>query len=33
LKYLQDKSTLVVPLELPQHHDREYKQLELKPWF
>ena len=31
-KYCQDQSTLVVPLELPQHHDRKYKQLELKPW-
>jgi hypothetical protein len=31
-KYLEDQSTLVVPLQLPQHHDREYKQLELKPW-
>jgi len=33
LKYIQDQSTLVVPLELPKHHDRQYKQLELKPWF
>lgn len=33
LKYMQDQSTLVVPLEHPLHHDREYKQLELKPWF
>lgn len=33
MKYLQDQSSLVVPLELPQHHDREYKQLELKNWF
>ena len=32
-KYLQDQSTLVVPLDMPLHHDREYKQLELKPWF
>jgi hypothetical protein len=32
-KYMQDQSTLVVPLELPRHHDREYKQLELKRWF
>jgi hypothetical protein len=32
-KYMQDQSTLVVPLELPRHHDREYKQLELKKWF
>jgi len=33
LKYCQDQSSLVVPLELPRHHDREYKQLELKKWF
>lgn len=33
LKYMQDQSSLVVPLELPLHHDREYKQLELKSWF
>ena len=33
IKYLQDQSSLVVPLELPIHHDRNYKQLELKPWF
>ena len=33
LKYCQDQSTLVVPMELPRHHDREYKQLELKKWF
>lgn len=33
LKYCQDQSTLVVPLELPRHHDRQYKQLELKKWF
>jgi len=33
LKYMQDQSTLVVPLEIPKHHDRQYKQLELKPWF
>jgi hypothetical protein len=32
MKYCQDQSTLVVPLEIPRHHDREYKQLELKPW-
>lgn len=32
-KYLEDQSTLVVPLELPRHTDREYKQLELKRWF
>lgn len=33
LKYTQDQSSLVVPLEHPLHHDRQYKQLELKPWF
>lgn len=33
IKYCNDQSTLVVPLELPRHHDREYKQLELKRWF
>jgi hypothetical protein len=32
-KYLQDQSTLVMPLQHPEHHDRQYKQLELKPWF
>jgi len=33
LKYIEDQSTLIVPLELPRHHDRQYKQLELKPFF
>jgi hypothetical protein len=33
LKYCEDQSTLVVPLDMPRHHDREYKQLELKQWF
>lgn len=33
LKYIDDQSTLIVPLELPRHHDRQYKQLELKPFF
>lgn len=33
MKYMQDQSSLVVPLEVPRHHDRQYKQLELKPWF
>jgi hypothetical protein len=33
LKYREDQSTLVVPLELPLNHDREFKQLELKPWY
>lgn len=32
-KYRLDQSTLVVPLSLPQHHDRQYKQLQLKSWF
>jgi hypothetical protein len=32
-KYRLDQSTLVVPLSIPQHHDRQYKQLELKSWF
>jgi len=32
MKYLQDQSTLVVPLDLPQQNDRNFKQLELKPW-
>ena len=33
MKYLQDQSSLVVPLVWPQQPDRVYKQLELKPWF
>lgn len=33
VKYLQDQSTLVMPLEREQRPDREYKQLQLKPWF
>jgi len=33
LKYMQDQSSLVMPMDRPLHHDREYKQLELKPWF
>jgi hypothetical protein len=32
LKYIQDQSTLVQPLELPHLIDRDYKQLELKKW-
>jgi len=32
-KYRLDQSTLIVPLSLPQHHDRQYKQLQLKRWF
>jgi hypothetical protein len=31
-RYCYDQSTLVTPLELPRHHDREYKQLQLKKW-
>lgn len=33
IKYLQDQNSLVVPLELHVRPDREYKQLQLKPWF
>jgi hypothetical protein len=33
LRYIEDQSTLVVPLDLPLNHDRQYKQLELKPFF
>ena len=32
MKYTQDQSTLVLPMEHPQNHDRQFKQLELKPW-
>jgi len=32
MKYTQDQSTLAVPMEHPLNHDRQYKQLELKPW-
>jgi len=32
-KYLEDQSTLVMPMQYPMHHDKQYKQLELKPWF
>ena len=32
LKYLEDKSTLVVPLSLPQANDRVYKQLQPSPF-
>jgi hypothetical protein len=32
LKYSKDQSTLVMPFDRPLHHDREYKQLELKPY-
>ena len=33
MKYVQDQSTLVMPLERELKVDRDYKQLELKPWF
>ena len=33
LKYIQDQSTLVQPLDLPKLVDKDYKQLELKKWF
>jgi len=32
IKYLNDQSTIVVPLDLPLNHDRQFKQLELKEW-
>jgi len=32
MNYRLDQSTLVVPLDAPRHHDRVYKQLELKKW-
>lgn len=32
LKYTQDQSSLVVPLDRPNHIDRQFKQLELKAW-
>ena len=32
LKYLEDKSTLVVPLDLPHQNDRVYKQLQPVPF-
>ena len=31
-RYCQDQSSLVVPLELPSNHDRDFRQLEMKPW-
>jgi Family of unknown function (DUF5761) len=33
MKYVEDQSTLVMPLEREVKPDRDYKQLELKPWF
>jgi hypothetical protein len=32
LKYLQDSSSLVVPIDLPKQNDRCYKSLREKPW-
>jgi hypothetical protein len=32
-KYLEDASSMYKPLEIPRHHDRNYKQLILKQWF
>lgn len=31
-KYCRDASTLVTPMARPLQHNRDYKQLELKPW-
>ena len=31
-KCCYDQSTIVRPLELPKRHDRNFKQLELKPY-
>jgi hypothetical protein len=33
MKYLQDQSSLVVPLAREMRHDRNYKQLQLPNWF
>lgn len=33
LKYVEDQSTLVQPLEIPKLIDRDFKQLEWKKWF
>jgi hypothetical protein len=32
VKYLEDQSTLVVPLERAKQSDRDFKQLQEKPW-
>ena len=32
MKYTQDQSSLIVPMERPLNHDRMYKQLELKQY-
>jgi hypothetical protein len=33
LKYMEDQSTLVRPLEIPKSVDRDFKPLEWKRWF
>jgi hypothetical protein len=33
LKYIRDQSSLVVPLEREKPIDRDFKELEQKPWF
>jgi hypothetical protein len=33
LKYVEDQSTLVQPLEIPKLIDRDFKPLEWKKWF
>ena len=33
LKYMEDQSTLVLPLEVPKLVDRDFKTLEFKNWF
>ena len=33
MKYLQDQSTIAIPLDRELPVDRDHKQLELKPWF
>lgn len=33
LKYCEDQSTIAMPLSVPKHHDRQYKQLEMKNYF
>jgi hypothetical protein len=32
MKYTQDQSSLIVPLELPKNIDRQFKQLQPQPW-
>ena len=33
VKYLEDQSTIAMPMPVPKHHDRQYKQLEMKNFF